>query len=100
MFKTPVYHDPYDSNFVEWALATLVGTWKVKLDVESFIEFSHEEDAIAYEITWYQVHAYSTGREAGAFYCPYVPLTSSGVIMDSESVDSVTTFITRYSLLS
>lgn len=99
MFKTPVYHDPLSTQFDEWAVATLSGTWRVILDVESHVEFSDDADVTIYLITWYQPHTYSTGRDAGAFYCPYVPLTSSGVIMDSESVDSVTTFITRYGFI-
>lgn len=99
MYKTPIYHDPFGNQFDAWAEATLIGTWEITLGAESYMEFSDQSDAALYLITWYQAHAYSTGADAGAFYCPYVPLTSSGVIVDSESVDSVTTFITRYSYM-
>lgn len=84
MFTTPVYHNPYSSQFSEWAEAALVGTWKIFLTEESFIEFSHEEDSMAYVITWYQERTHSTGREAGAFYCPYVPLIMTGVTADQQ----------------
>lgn len=34
--------------------------------------------------------------DAAAFYCPYVPLMSSGVIMDPVSFQPVVSFMTRY----
>lgn len=34
--------------------------------------------------------------DAAAFYCPYVPLMSSGVVMDPESFQPVVSFMTRY----
>lgn len=73
MFNMPVYHDPFSKQFDEWAQASCSGTWRVVLDVESYVAFSDEADATLYMISWYQPHTYSTGREAGAFYCPYVP---------------------------
>ena len=34
--------------------------------------------------------------EAAAFYCPYIPLTSTGVQMDPNTGEFVTSFLTRY----
>ncbi len=34
--------------------------------------------------------------DAAAFYCPYVPLTSSGVVMDPTTFEPVVSFMTRY----
>jgi hypothetical protein len=34
--------------------------------------------------------------DAAAFYCPYVPLTSSGVIIDPVTFEPVVSFMTRY----
>ena len=34
--------------------------------------------------------------DAAAFYCPYIPLTSSGVVLDPTSFEPVVSFMTRY----
>lgn len=34
--------------------------------------------------------------DAAAFYCPYVPLTSSGVVIDPATMEPVVSFMTRY----
>lgn len=34
--------------------------------------------------------------DAAAFYCPYVPLTSSGVVLDPNTFEPVVSFMTRY----
>lgn len=34
--------------------------------------------------------------DAAAFYCPYVPLTSYGVVMDPTTMEPVVSFMTRY----
>lgn len=34
--------------------------------------------------------------DAAAFYCPYVPLTSSGVLVDPSTFEPVVSFMTRY----
>jgi len=34
--------------------------------------------------------------DAAAFYCPYVPLTSSGVLIDPQTMEPVVSFMTRY----
>lgn len=38
----------------------------------------------------------STEADAAAFYCPYIPLMSSGAVMDPSTGELVTTFLTRY----
>ena len=37
--------------------------------------------------------------DAAAFYCPYVPLMSSGVVLDPDSFEPVVSFMTRYGYL-
>ena len=34
--------------------------------------------------------------DAAAFYCPYVPLTSSGTVIDPQTFEPVVSFMTRY----
>ena len=34
--------------------------------------------------------------DAAAFYCPYIPLMSSGVIVDPSTFEPVVSFMTRY----
>jgi len=34
--------------------------------------------------------------DAPAFYCPYVPLTSSGIVIDPATMEPVVSFMTRY----
>jgi hypothetical protein len=38
--------------------------------------------------------------DAAAFYCPYVPLTSSGVIIDPQTFEPVVSFMTRYGFIA
>lgn len=38
--------------------------------------------------------------DAAAFYCPYVPLTSSGVIIDPATFEPVVSFLTRYGFIA
>ncbi len=33
---------------------------------------------------------------AAAFYCPYIPLMSSGVVLDPSTFEPVVSFMTRY----
>ena len=37
--------------------------------------------------------------DAAAFYCPYVPLMSSGVVLDPDTFEPVVSFMTRYGYL-
>jgi hypothetical protein len=34
--------------------------------------------------------------DAPAFYCPYIPLMSSGVVLDPSTFEPVVSFLTRY----
>ena len=38
----------------------------------------------------------STETDAAAFYCPYIPLMSSGVVMDPNTFEPTVSFMTRY----
>ncbi len=38
----------------------------------------------------------SSESDAAAFYCPYVPLMSSGVVLDPATFEPVVGFMTRY----
>ena len=38
----------------------------------------------------------SSEADAAAFYCPYIPLMSSGVVLDPVTFEPVTSFLTRY----
>lgn len=38
----------------------------------------------------------STESDAPAFYCPYIPLMSSGVVLDPATFEPVVSFMTRY----
>src|SRR5210317_1738895 len=38
----------------------------------------------------------SSESDAAAFYCPYVPLMSSGVVLDPATFEPVVSFLTRY----
>jgi hypothetical protein len=38
----------------------------------------------------------SSETDAAAFYCPYIPLMSSGVVLDPNTFEPVVSFMTRY----
>jgi hypothetical protein len=38
----------------------------------------------------------SSESDAAAFYCPYIPLMSSGVVLDPATFEPVVGFMTRY----
>ena len=38
----------------------------------------------------------SSEADAAAFYCPYIPLMSSGVVLDPDTFEPVVGFMTRY----
>jgi len=38
----------------------------------------------------------SSESDAAAFYCPYVPLMSSGTVLDPDTFEPVVSFMTRY----
>ena len=41
----------------------------------------------------------SSESDAAAFYCPYIPLMSSGVVLDPTTFEPVVSFMTRYGYL-
>lgn len=41
----------------------------------------------------------SSEADAAAFYCPYIPLMSSGVVLDPSTFEPVVSFMTRYGYL-
>lgn len=41
----------------------------------------------------------SSETDAAAFYCPYIPLMSSGVVLDPTTFEPVVSFMTRYGYL-
>ena len=41
----------------------------------------------------------SSETDAPAFYCPYIPLMSTGPVMDPSSFEPVVSFMTRYGYL-
>jgi hypothetical protein len=38
----------------------------------------------------------SSESDAAAFYCPYIPLMSSGVVLDPDTFEPTVSFMTRY----
>jgi hypothetical protein len=38
----------------------------------------------------------SSETDAAAFYCPYIPLMSSGVVLDPSTFEPVVSFMSRY----
>jgi len=38
----------------------------------------------------------SSESDAAAFYCPYIPLMSSGVVLDPSTFEPTVSFMTRY----
>jgi hypothetical protein len=42
----------------------------------------------------------SSESDAAAFYCPYIPLMSSGVVLDPATFEPVVSFMTRYGYLN
>ena len=43
-----------------------------------------------------QVLYLSSLTDAAAFYCPYIPLMSSGTVLDPSTFEPVVSFMTRY----
>jgi hypothetical protein len=53
-------------------------------------------DAYAADSTPVLVGLKNNETDAAAFYCPYIPLTSTGVMMDPTTTEPVVSFMTRY----
>jgi hypothetical protein len=57
-------------------------------------------DAYAQDNTVVMVGYKGPGEiDAAAYYCPYVPLTSSGIVIDPATFEPVVSFLTRYGFL-
>ncbi len=79
------YEAPTNVKFV----GTLNGTMRVYVDTY----YTDGGAAAADVLLGYKG---STETDAAAFYCPYVPLMSSGVVMDPGTFEPVVSFMTRY----
>ena len=79
------YEAPTNVKFV----GTLNGTMRVYVD-------TYYTDGGAAHADVLMGYKGSTETDAAAFYCPYVPLMSSGVVMDPGTFEPVVSFMTRY----
>jgi hypothetical protein len=70
----------------------MVGTLNgaMKIYVNTYAELSGNNDAV---LVGYKG---SSESDAAAFYCPYIPLMSSGVVLDPSTFEPVVSFMTRY----
>lgn len=75
-----VFEAPTNTKFV----GTLNGVMKVYVD------------AYAQDATPVLVGYKGSETDAAAFYCPYIPLMSTGVVMDPSTMNPVVSFLTRY----
>ena len=75
------FEAPTNTKFV----GTLNGAMKVYVD-------SYASDSTAVLVGYKG----SSESDAAAFYCPYVPLMSSGVVLDPATFEPVVSFLTRY----
>jgi hypothetical protein len=75
------FEAPTNTKFV----GTLNGAMRVFVD-------SYASDAQAVLVGYKG----SSEADAAAFYCPYIPLMSSGVVLDPSTFEPVVSFMTRY----
>ena len=75
------FEAPTNTKFV----GTLNGAMKVYVD-------SYASDSQAVLVGYKG----SSEADAAAFYCPYIPLMSSGVVLDPSTFEPVVSFMTRY----
>jgi hypothetical protein len=70
----------------------MVGTLNgaMKIYVNTYAELNGNSDAV---LVGYKG---SSESDAAAFYCPYIPLMSSGVVLDPSTFEPVVSFMTRY----
>jgi len=78
------FEAPTNTKFV----GTLNGTMRVFCD-------SYASDAQAVLVGYKG----ASETDAPAFYCPYVPLMSSGVVLDPSTFEPVVSFMTRYGFI-
>ena len=75
------FEAPTNTKFV----GTLNGAMKVYVD-----GYANDSQAV---LVGYKG---SSEADAAAFYCPYIPLMSSGVVLDPSTFEPVVSFMTRY----
>ena len=75
------FEAPTNTKFV----GTLNGTMRIYVD-------SYAQDNTAVLVGYKG----SSETDAAAFYCPYVPLMSSGTVLDPNTFEPVVSFMTRY----
>lgn len=87
----------FSRDFVSWASNTLSGCWWLDLEPQLAVCFEQQEDCAAYVLCWSEpaLHIapsrnaasnYVAGRDAAAYYCPYVPLMSNGLVIDPNTL--------------
>lgn len=78
------FEAPTNTKFV----GTLNGAMKIY--VNTYAELNGNTDTV---LIGYKG---SSESDAAAFYCPYIPLMSSGVVLDPSTFEPVVSFMTRY----
>ena len=81
------FEAPTNTKFV----GTLNGT--IKVFVDNYAQDASSGDPSARILVGYKG---SSETDAPAFYCPYVPLMSTGPVMDPATFEPVVSFMTRY----
>ena len=78
------FEAPTNTKFV----GTLNGAMKIYVDSYKVDSDDNNQVLIGYKG--------SSEADAAAFYCPYIPLMSSGVVLDPTTFEPVVGFLTRY----
>ena len=78
------FEAPTNTKFV----GTLNGAMKIYVDAYKVDTDNNNQVLIGYKGT--------SEADAPAFYCPYIPLMSSGVVLDPNTFEPVVGFLTRY----
>jgi len=78
------FEAPTNTKFV----GTLNGAMKIYVDAYLSDTTDSDQVLIGYKGT--------SEADAAAFYCPYIPLMSSGVVLDPATFEPVVGFLTRY----
>jgi hypothetical protein len=78
------FEAPTNTKFV----GTLNGAMKIYVDSYKSDDDDNNQVLIGYKGT--------SEADAPAFYCPYIPLMSSGVVLDPATFEPVVGFLTRY----
>jgi hypothetical protein len=78
------FEAPTNTKFV----GTLNGAMKIYVNTFAVEDSGSDKVLIGYKG--------SSESDAAAFYCPYIPLMSSGVVLDPSTFEPVVSFMTRY----